>query len=71
MMAIFKITVVAGFSSAEIFPTRIAVLDRSSLACWNRSFSLSCLLKARITRAPLRFSREIKEILSSFFWIPL
>ena len=60
----------AGFSSAEILPTWIEVFARSSLASWNRSFSLCCLLNARITLAPLRFSPEIREILSSFFEFP-
>ena len=62
---------VRGFSRAESRPTRTAVSAKSSLASAKRPISSFCLEKARITRAPSRFSRVIREILSSFLCMTL
>ena len=68
-MARLMIALVSGFKSAEMRPTVMEVVIWSSLACAKRSFSFSCLEKARMTRTPERFSRVISEMRSSFFWI--
>ena len=57
MIAPLIITYVSGFISAENLPTNICILFNARLASSNCSFSSASLLKARITRTPVRFSR--------------
>ena len=68
-MARFAITEVMGLSAAESLPTRMVMSDSVSPACWNCSISLSCFEKARMTRAPSRFSPARREITSCWRWI--
>ena len=59
---------IKGFWRLRIFSTKRMVLVISLLVFSNFFFSYFSLLKARITRRPVRFSRVRRVILSSNFW---
>ena len=67
----FRIRKLKGDSTAFSLPMAMAFCARSSQAASKRCCSLSCLRKARTTRAPERFSRVISATRSVFFWMVL